>query len=184
VALYGCHARERKDYCRHVAGPDVTLGLRATENSLRPLIAVLIALFTAPVFAQTADAPIATRTDAEEGEYLAAGNGFALYLFKADTQGRGDTTLPRSACETPACANTWPPLLLDGTPVGADGIDPSLLGLMARDDGTTQVTYNGWPLYFYYEDAAPGEIKGHDIRSFGEDWYLIGPNGERAERDD
>jgi predicted lipoprotein with Yx(FWY)xxD motif len=151
---------------------------------MRFLIASFIALLTVPALAQTANAPVATRTDAEEGEYLVAGNGFALYLFKADTRGRGDTTLPRSACESTACANTWPPLLANGTPVGAANIDPALLGLMARDDRTTQVTYNGWPLYFYYGDAAPGEIKGHDIRSFGEDWYLIGPDGERAERND
>jgi predicted lipoprotein with Yx(FWY)xxD motif len=151
---------------------------------MRTLIASLIALLTAPVFAQTADAPITTRVDAEEGEYLTAGNGFSLYLFKADTQGRGEKTLPHSACRTSACANTWPPLLQSDAPVGAEGIDASLLGLMARDDGTTQVTYNGWPLYFYYEDAAPGDITGHDIESFGEDWYLIGPDGERARSDD
>ena len=43
-----------------------------------------------------------------------------------------------------------------------------------------QVTYNGWPLYFFVEDIQPGDINGHDIESFGEDWYLVGPNGDRA----
>jgi predicted lipoprotein with Yx(FWY)xxD motif len=151
---------------------------------MRLLVASLIVLSTTPLFAQTVDAPITIGTDAEEGDYLVAGNGFALYLFKADTQGRGESTRPHSACQTSACANTWPPLLVSDTPAGAAGVDAGLLGLLVRDDDTTQVTYNGWPLYFYYEDAVPGDIKGHDIESFGEDWYLIGPSGERARRED
>jgi predicted lipoprotein with Yx(FWY)xxD motif len=55
-----------------------------------------------------------------------------------------------------------------------------MLGTFVRKDGTTQVTYNGWPLYYYYEDGKPGDILGDDIESFGDDWYLVGPNGERA----
>ena len=35
-------------------------------------------------------------------------------------------------------------------------------------------------MYFYGEDAAPGDIKGNDLESYGADWYLIAPNGERA----
>ena len=58
-------------------------------------------------------------------------------------------------------------------------LDASMLGTFLREDGTTQVTYNGWPLYYYYEDGKPGDILGDDIESFGEDWYLIGPHGDR-----
>jgi hypothetical protein len=68
--------------------------------------------------------------------------------------------------------------------VGDGTLDESLLGTIERSDGLLHVTYNGWPLYYYAEDAAPGDIKGHDIESFGEDWYLIGPNGLRAGEDD
>ena len=47
------------------------------------------------------------------------------------------------------------PLLSDGVPVGDAKINHAMLGTLTRDDGTTLVTFNGWPLYYYYEDAAP-----------------------------
>ena len=141
------------------------------------VIGCFIAL-TSPAFAQTTDAPISTRTDAEEGTYLVDANGVSLYIFKADSRNP-----PKSACEDTACVGTWPPLIVGEMPKGDETVDPSLLGTMTRADGSLQATYNGWPLYYYFEDFAPGDINGHDIESFGEDWYLVGPHGERAERD-
>ena len=67
-----------------------------------------------------------------------------LYLFKAD---EGST----STCYDDCAA--WPPLEADA-PTGGDGIDAGLLGTTERDDGTTQVTYAGHPLYYYAADEA------------------------------
>lgn len=154
------------------------------ETQMRNLIfaATLLGLTAGPALAQTADAPITTATNAEEGEYLVAGNGYALYLFKADTQGSGATP-PSSPCKD-ACLATWPPLIVSEKPVGTGKVRPDLLGTMTLPDGTLQATYNGWPLYFYAEDTATTDISGHDIESFGEDWYLVGVNGNRADKDD
>ncbi|MDB5541205.1 MAG: putative lipoprotein [Devosia sp.] len=138
------------------------------------LTALLFAVVSAPAAAQTADAPLATKRNAEEGTYLVAGNGFALYLFKADTQGAPDGSGATSA-RADDCLGVWPPVVVDGQPVGGDGIDKRLLRTTTRADGLVQLTYNGWPLYFYAEDTGPEDIKGDDIESFGEDWYLIGP---------
>ena len=44
-----------------------------------------------------------------------------------------------------------------------------------RTDGTSQVTYNGWPLYYYAKDMAAGDTTGQEA---GEKWYLISPGGE------
>jgi predicted lipoprotein with Yx(FWY)xxD motif len=137
-----------------------------------------LVLLAGPALAQTADAPLATAVHDEEGEYLVAGNGYSLYLFKADRQGTASQP-PKSACED-ACLATWPPLLVDSKPIASGNVNPELLGTMPLADGTTQATYNGWPLYFFAEDTVAGDIEGHDIESFGEDWYLIGLNGERA----
>lgn len=145
---------------------------------MRASAAVLLWLaFVGSGLAQTADAPISTATNAEEGEYLVDGNGMALYMFKADTRGRGSTE-PRSACRD-ECLGEWPPFVVDAIPIGDAKVDGSLLGTVERDDGMLQATYNGWPLYYYFEDAEPGDIKGDDIEGFGEDWYLIGPHGAR-----
>lgn len=143
------------------------------------LAALLLAL-AVPAAAQTADAPLGVKEHAEEGIHLVAGNGFAIYLFEADTKGAADGSGAVSACEGD-CLAAWPPVVLEGEPVAGEGVDEDLLGTLARSDGTMQLTYNGWPLYFYAADETEDDIKGHDIEEFGAEWYLIGPNGERAE---
>lgn len=148
---------------------------------VRQLAAMALIALAGPAHAQTAMAPLSTAINAEEGEYLVDGGGMALYTFKADTQGRGGAA-PVSACEDD-CLGEWPPLLADEAPSGDAKVDASLLGTLTRPDGMMQVTYNGWPLYYYFEDVEPGDIKGDDIDGFGEDWYLIGPLGTRPGKD-
>lgn len=145
------------------------------------LAAIAFVALAGSAYAQTAEAPITTAINAEEGEYLVDGSGMALYTFKADTQG-GGTSAPASAC-VDECLGEWPPLVTDAAPVGDAKVDASLLGTLTRPDGLVQVTYNGWPLYYYFEDVEPGDIKGDDIEGFGEDWYLIGPHGARPGKD-
>ncbi len=150
-------------------------------EAIRALTAALIISVAAPAVAQTADAPISTAVNEEEGQYLVAGTGYALYTFKADTQATASSPA-KSACEDD-CLGVWPPVIVDSLPVGDAGVRSELLGTAVRSDGTLQATYNGWPLYFYAEDLETTDIKGDDIESFGEDWYLIGPNGNRPDRD-
>jgi predicted lipoprotein with Yx(FWY)xxD motif len=140
----------------------------------------LLALAT-PALAQTTAETLSTKQHSEEGEYLVSRNGFAVYMFKADTQGKSDHPAV-SACSAD-CLAAWPPVTVEGQPAASGNVKPELLGTLTRDDGTIQVTYNGWPLYFYAEDYAPEDINGSDIEDFGEDWYLLGPNGNRSDRD-
>jgi predicted lipoprotein with Yx(FWY)xxD motif len=46
------------------------------------------------------------------------------------------------------------------TPSAGAGVSGTL-GTITRDDGTTQVTYNGRPLYHYSGDSAPGDTNGN-----------------------
>lgn len=78
------------------------------------------------------------------------------------------------------CAEAWPPVLTTGDPVAAGEVDPELLGTTERRDGTTQVTYNDHPLY-YYAHEGPGEVKCHDIATHGGLWWVVTPAGDRAE---
>jgi len=59
-----------------------------------------------------------------------------------------------------------------------EGIDESLLGTVERDDGSTQTTYGGWPLYYFAADTAPGDLNGQGV---GENWFVIDPSGEVVE---
>jgi predicted lipoprotein with Yx(FWY)xxD motif len=100
------------------------------------------------------------------GHVLVDGQGLSLYLFEPDAQ--GDSTCYDE------CATAWPPLVTDGEPTAGDGADAGLLGTTTRDDGSTQVTYDGWPLYHWAGDQAPGDVNGQGVNDV---WWLVGPDG-------
>jgi predicted lipoprotein with Yx(FWY)xxD motif len=96
--------------------------------------------------------------------------GDTLYRFDKDTP-----KPPKSNCAG-ACAQTWPPVLSTGGTPRLTGLDPALVGTVARDDGAQQVTLNGWPLYTFAKDE-PGQTKGEGV---GGTWHAIAPNGKPA----
>ena len=110
------------------------------------------------------------------GVYLTDGSDRALYLFKGDSQGRGDTPAVSTCYED--CAKAWPPLTGSKTPGTAGQADPRLLGTVQRRDGEMQVIYNGWPLYYFAKDSGPQQATGQDVEDFGAEWYLVTPAGE------
>ncbi len=77
------------------------------------------------------------------------------------------------------CAEAWPPVLTKGKPVAAGKVKGALLGTTTRSDGSTQVTYNGHPLY-YYAHEGPGEVECHNISTHGGLWWVVTPAGERV----
>lgn len=102
------------------------------------------------------------------GQILVDGSGKTLYLFKADT---GTT----STCNG-SCAQAWPPQSTTGKP-SSGGVTASKVGTTTRSDHSTQVTYNGHPLYYFAEDTKPGETKGQGVNAFGALWYVVSPSG-------
>jgi predicted lipoprotein with Yx(FWY)xxD motif len=110
----------------------------------------------------------------KDGTILAAGPKKAtVYLFEADN---GST----SAC-TGACAGVWPPVTSSSGASALGGAQASQLGTITRSDGTKQVTYNGHPLYFYAKDQDAEDAYGQGIKSFGSDWYVLKPTGEKVD---
>lgn len=107
------------------------------------------------------------------GDHLTDARGTSLYLFEKDAQ-------KASACYD-TCAERWPPLLAAEKPEAGKGANASLLGTVARKDGSMQVTYNGWPLYYFFKDTKAGETKGQGINAFGGEWYLVTPAGMTLE---
>ena len=87
--------------------------------------------------------------------------GNTLYVFDNDDPGVTNCT--------GSCTDIWPPLIVDGDATAGDGVDGTL-GTITRDDGTTQVTFNNRPLYYYLNDEAPGDRKGHDV---GGVWHIV-----------
>ncbi|WP_084210849.1 COG4315 family predicted lipoprotein [Pseudonocardia acaciae] len=97
--------------------------------------------------------------------------GKTLYRFDKDT-----AKPSKSAC-TGQCATNWPPLLEDGKPK-LTGVEPGLVGIAVRPDGSRQVTLGGWPLYRYSGDKAPAEVRGEGMA--GGAWHAVGVNGKPA----
>jgi predicted lipoprotein with Yx(FWY)xxD motif len=103
------------------------------------------------------------------GDVLVDADGHTLYLFTKDANGT-------SAC-TGGCAATWPPLAASGSPTAGDGVDASKFGTLARDDGMSQVTFAGKPLYRYGPDKAAGDTNGQGV---GGVWFAVRPDGSAA----
>lgn len=118
-----------------------------------------------------AAAPIAlTATRVPLGEVVTSA-GATLYRYDKDT-----AKPARSTC-TGQCAATWPPVLTtSGTPL-LTGIDPALIGIVLRPDGTEQLTLAGWPLYRFSGDTAPGQTLGEGKAGA---WHAVGPSGKPA----
>jgi predicted lipoprotein with Yx(FWY)xxD motif len=126
----------------------------------------------APTASPTAAAPtpkpvtLQVASDNKLGKFLADGDGNTLYLFTKDTKGT-------SNCYD-KCAQAWPPLISLGQPTLKDGVSTDLISTTVRTDGSVQVTYNGWPLYYYANDKAPGDVTGQAV---GKVWWVVSGEG-------
>lgn len=123
---------------------------------------------SAPTSGASAPATIGTGSGSA-GTYLTAGDGRAVYLFEADKSGT-------STCSGP-CASAWPPVLTTGAPQPSGSAKAADLGTVKRSDGSTQVTYQGHPLYFFVQDTKAGQTNGQGSPAFGASWWLVSPSG-------
>lgn len=122
----------------------------------------------------TGEGTVMVSDSSEYGQILVNSQGMSLYAFMADTQNSGASTCNADD----GCSTEWPTLVSDGQPVAGEGVDSAKLGTITREDETMQVTYNGWPLYLFHEDSAPGETNGQGLEEFGGLWYLVSTAGE------
>lgn len=108
------------------------------------------------------------------GTILVDGSGRTLYLFEAD---KGTT----STCNG-ACAAAWPPLITTGDTKVSGSAKSAELGTTKRDDGSTQVTYGGHPVYTFAGDTAAGQTTGQGLDVNGGEWYVMDPAGTKVEK--
>jgi predicted lipoprotein with Yx(FWY)xxD motif len=132
---------------------------------LVPLLAVALGFMAAvPAMAQ-ATPTVMVATDATLGKILVDGAGKTLYLYSRDEKGV-------SNCYD-QCEARWPILrpTAGAAPTGAPDINGTL-GTISRKDGTSQVTYNGIPLYYFTPDEKAGDTKGQAV---GGVWWILAP---------
>lgn len=96
------------------------------------------------------------------GEYLADSKGMALYYFKNDKSGK-------SNCMGD-CLKKWPPFMESDFAV-PKGFEENDFGTIQREDtGEEQVTYKGFPLYYFANDKAAGDVNGEGVKNV---WYIV-----------
>ena len=127
---------------------------------------------TAPV-ASAAAAPAAGQAIAAQstslGVILVDSNGRTLYEFANDTNGN-------SAC-TGQCATNWPPVAAPSPlPTSLAGVTGQI-GMITREDGTSQLTIAGHPLYTFAGDTAPGQTNGQGKTLDGGLWTVVSATG-------
>jgi predicted lipoprotein with Yx(FWY)xxD motif len=103
----------------------------------------------------------------EYGQILVDAECRTLYVFSQDVDGE-------ATC-VDDCAANWPPLLVpdDAVPPLADELDPSLFSVVDHPDGA-MLKVGDWPLYYFANDAAPGDVNGQGV---GGVWWVVGPDG-------
>jgi len=97
------------------------------------------------------------------GYVLANANGFTIYWYAKDPRGSS-----RPAC-TGKCLLAWFPVT--GKPAVAKSVRlDARLGCISRPGGVMQATYNGYPLYTFGSDSAPGMTNGNGSAGV---WHVI-----------
>jgi len=97
---------------------------------------------------------VMTKSISGTGNVLVDSSGAALYTNDMDTGSK-------FAC-TGQCLTEWVPLAApsQGNPSSSDSATEAKLGTAKRPDGSTQVTFDGMPLYTFVEDSS-GQVTGN-----------------------
>jgi predicted lipoprotein with Yx(FWY)xxD motif len=129
--------------------------------------------YTTPTQGYTAPAQgytIMTASNSSTGVYLTDGRGITLYHLLSD-QGRYT-----SNCTDATCTRIWPPFYAVGINVPAN-LNPADFSTITVNGYRQyqQIAYKGWPLYYFYRDARPGDIYGQGIRDSYGVWSVVSP---------
>ena len=132
-------------------------GWRSAIAPALALAGLLGMLFTASA---SADDAVMLASNPELGSILSDANGMTLYTYDRDERGAN-----ASACYD-ACAVRWPIFTVSETPLGVSGV----FSTFTRTDGVMQAALNGWPLYYFQNDANAGETAGNGV---GGVWHVV-----------
>jgi predicted lipoprotein with Yx(FWY)xxD motif len=105
-------------------------------------------------------------------------------LYASDQEGPGDAI----QC-TGSCLGFWFPLTVKGATPRGDGVPADKLGTTKRpDNGQTQVTFDGRPLYTFKLDTSSGMTKGDgltdDFDGTTFDWHAATVDGVSSDAPD
>jgi predicted lipoprotein with Yx(FWY)xxD motif len=105
------------------------------------------------------------------GKIVVNGKGMTVYHVSTEKNGH-------IAC-TGNCLYYWFPVTVKSKAaiVLGPGLSKAKIGTVKRPGGALQVTYNKLPLYRYYLDRSPGQVKGQREKDPAGTWYVISTSG-------
>jgi predicted lipoprotein with Yx(FWY)xxD motif len=170
-------ARARGDGAAAVPArfPDQIPAATAKAGGLTAAALVVVALVLLGVAEAGSGSPAPTAAGAGSGlktatiggtAVLTNAKGFTLYSFAPDT--------PTASKCYGSCAVYWPPVT--GSTAAGSGL-PGKTSVIARTDGSDQLTYDGHPLYTYVGDSAPGQASGNNLFLNGGFWHEVPVSG-------
>lgn len=101
------------------------------------------------------------------GTIVVSDTGMTVYVYTNDVRNSG-----KSNC-TGGCLTAWPPVLTTKDAPTLDGVTGTV-GTITTPTGAKQVTLDGLPLYYWAQDAAPGDVTGQGVQGV---WYVVAPDG-------
>ncbi|MBS7233845.1 hypothetical protein KHA90_22775 [Flavobacterium psychroterrae] len=117
---------------------------------------------------------IGLSTSTTLGSYLSDKDGKSLYFFAADAKGQ-------ASCSG-GCEAVWPPFYVDNLTADklSTGLTFSDFATITTTSGKKQLTYKGWPLYYYAPSVsgtntqeAAGKTTGDGV---GGVWFIAKPD--------
>ncbi len=109
-----------------------------------------------------AAASVALAQSGTLGQVLTDSSGMTLYAFTDDSAGVS-TCLDK-------CAAAWPAFTVDGAFTAPAGFNQADFSIVGRPDGTSQLKFGKWPLYYYAGDGKAGETQGQGING---KWFAL-----------
>ena len=104
------------------------------------------------------------------GNYLTDNEGRTLYFFSNDANGKNNCA--------GKCATAWPAFSGEApTQAQLDkGLSERDFGVTTTSDGKKQITYKGWPLYYFSPKGVPEPANTTSGDGAGNVWYVAKPD--------
>ncbi len=98
------------------------------------------------------------------GNILVDEDGRALYFYSKDASGTSECT--------DGCLSAWPVFYAENLKIDTQ-MNSADFDFIVRADNTPQVTYKGWPLYYYVSDVAEGVVTCDGVDNV---WFVAKPD--------
>jgi len=152
ILLVGCGSKESDDTNVSKQSEESAPETAATENNTE--------------VEEVAEEPQSNGLQLLENEkvdkYLADANGMTLYYFANDE--------PNVSNCSGECLEKWPVFYEENFEVPEGFNKDDFSSITREDNGEKQTTFKGYPLYYFVNDKASGDVNGQGVKDV---WFVV-----------